>query len=196
MTDLPDGATPLDPDEMEGLKHSHVETRGELNQLEQANIHEGLLWLKNQKTVSALSEDFVRKLHKQLFGDIWEWAGYFRQSDKNIGVDWLQIPIHLRQLLDDATYWVENNTYSVNELAARFHHRLVWIHLFPNGNGRHARILTDALLEKQLSVNGVNWGSDLLDIQGEVRTQYISALREADANNYESLIQLITKGRE
>ena len=138
--DEPDGATPLDPDEMEGLRFKHITSRGELDQLEQANIVEGLQWLKKQKNADVLSEGFVRDLHKRLFGQVWKWAGSFRKTEKSIGGDPVQIAIQLRQLLDDTRYWIEHEVCPPKELAARFHHKLVLIHLFPNGNGRHARI--------------------------------------------------------
>ena len=125
LVDYPDGATPLDPDELDGLKFKHVSTRGELDQLEQAGITEGLKWLDKQKNPDVLSEAFVLELHKRLFGSVWKWTGTFRRTEKNIGVDPIQIAIQLRQLLDDAKYWVEHGTYSPKELAARFHHKLV-----------------------------------------------------------------------
>ena len=103
----PDGATPLDPDEKEGLRFKHITTRGELDQLEQANIVEGMQWLKKQKNPDILSEGFARDLHKRLFGQVWKWAGRFRKTEKNIGVDPIQIAIQLRQLLDDTRYWIE-----------------------------------------------------------------------------------------
>ena len=151
LVDYPDGATPLDPDELDGLKFKHVSTRGELDQLEQAGITEGLKWLDKQKNPDVLSEAFVLELHKRLFGSVWKWAGTFRRTEKNIGVDPIQVAIQLRQLLDDAKYWVEHGTYTPKELAARFHHKLVFIHPFPNGNGRHARIMADAVLTKLLN---------------------------------------------
>jgi len=106
LVDYPDGATPLDPDELDGLKFKHVSTRGELDQLEQAGITEGLKWLDKQKNPDVLSEAFVLELHKRLFGSVWKWAGTFRRTEKNIGVDPIQVAIQLRQLLDDAKYWV------------------------------------------------------------------------------------------
>lgn len=140
LREYPDGATPLEPDEMEGLKYKHVSTRGELDQLEQANVDEGLQWLKKQKKPDVLTEGFVCNLHIKLFGKVWKWAGSFRRTEKNVGIEPIQITIQLRQLLDDARYWVEHGTYPPMELAARFHHKLVYIHPFPNGNGRHSRI--------------------------------------------------------
>ncbi len=148
--EYPAGATPLDPDEMEGLKFRHVTTRSQLDHLEQANIEEGLVWLQRYKDTEILNEGFARELHKRLFGDVWAWAGTFRKTEKNIGVDPLQIGVQLRMLLDDARFWIDNGTYEPLEAAVRFHHRLVYIHLFANGNGRHARIMADAMLTKVL----------------------------------------------
>ena len=191
--DYPDGATPLNTDEMEGLKYPHIETRGELDQLEQQNIQEGYNWLKRQrKFKDFISEAFVIELHIQLFGSVWSWAGSFRNSDKNIGIDHLYIGVELRNLLEDARYWLEHGTYNNEEFAARFHHRLVKIHPFPNGNGRHARIMTDVILEKVLGISPVNWGASGLDKDGEHRQRYIQALRAADNNDYQSLIEFVS----
>lgn len=168
--DYPAGATPLDPDEIEGLRYGHITTRSELDELEQANIDEGLQWLKRQKHSDVLTEAFVCELHKQLFGKVWLWAGTFRKTEKNIGIGPIQIPIQLRQLLDDAYYWLEHETYPAKELAARFHHKLVYIHLFPNGNGRHARVMADALLTKVMQEPAIDWsGGYQLDKMNERR---------------------------
>lgn len=191
--DYPDGATPLNTDEMEGLKYPHIETRVELDQLEQQNIQEGYNWLKRQrKFKDFISEAFVIELHIQLFGSVWSWAGSFRNSDKNIGIDHLYIAVELRNLLEDARYWLEHGTYNNEEFAARFHHRLVKIHPFPNGNGRHARIMTDVILEKVLGISPVNWGASGLDKDGEHRQRDIQALRAADNNDYQSLIEFVS----
>ena len=187
-----EGVTPLDPDEMEGLLYSHITTRSELDELEQANIVEGMQWLKKQKNAEILSEAFVRNLHKQLFGKVWKWAGFFRQTEKNIGVDPVQILIQLRQLLDDTKYWIENKTYLPKELAARFHHRLVLIHLFPNGNGRHARIMADAILMKLMDEPLIDWaGGYKLEAMNERRDQYINALQAADGHDFAQLLEFV-----
>src|SRR5687767_4287643 len=130
--EYPEDTTPIDPDEMVGLKHKHVTTRSELDHLEQANIHSGIQGLKRTRKRDILNETFLRQLHKKLFGNVWKWAGTFRTTEKNIGVDPLQITQHLRMLLDDAEYWIQNKTYIPEEIAIRFHHRLVYIHPFPN----------------------------------------------------------------
>lgn len=192
LVDYPDGATPLDPDELDGLKFKHVSTRGELDQLEQAGIIEGLKWLDKQKNPDVLSEAFVLELHKRLFGSVWKWAGTFRRTEKNIGVDPIQVAIQLRQLLDDAKYWVEHGTYAPKELAARFHHKLVFIHPFPNGNGRHARIMADAVLTKLFNEPAIDWaGGYRLEAMNERRDQYIAALRAADGHDISALLEFV-----
>lgn len=192
LVDYPDGATPLDPDELDGLKFKHVSTRGELDQLEHAGITEGLKWLDKQKNPDVLSEAFVLELHKRLFGSVWKWAGTFRRTEKNIGVDPIQVAIQLRQLLDDAKYWVEHGTYTPKELAARFHHKLVFIHPFPNGNGRHARIMADAVLTKLLNEPAIDWaGGYRLEAMNERRNQYIAALRAADGHDISALLEFV-----
>ncbi|PCJ33075.1 MAG: cell filamentation protein Fic [Gammaproteobacteria bacterium] len=188
----PNGATPLDPDEMADLRFKHVTTRGELDQLEQANIDEGMQWLKKQKSPDVLTEVFACDLHKKLFGKVWKWAGTFRKTEKNIGIDPIQIATQLRQLLDNTKYWVENNTYPPKELAARFHHSLVYIHLFPNGNGRHARIMADAILTKLMDEAQIDWaGGYKLDRMNERRSQYIAALRKADGHDFDALFEFV-----
>jgi len=190
--DYPEGATPLDPDEMEGLKFKHVTTRGELDQLEQANIQNGLVWLSRSREKDILSEAFVCKLHEQLFGEVWEWAGSFRRTGKNIGVDPLTIGVDLRVLLDDMRYWAENDTYPEMEAAVRFYHRLVFIHPFPNGNGRHARIMADAVLQKIYGDEPIDWaGGHDLQAMNERRKDYIDALRAADRGDYDSLFKFV-----
>lgn len=141
------GATPLDADELACLIPTHITTQGELNEWEQLNIVQGEAWARRQRK-DILDEAFVRQLHKQMFGETWSWAGSFRTSDKNIGVEWQQIGVKLRNLLDDVRYQIDNATYPPDEIATRFHHRLVSIHPFPNGNGRHARVMADLLVQQ------------------------------------------------
>ena len=196
--EYPEGATPLDPDEMEGLKHKHVTTRGELDHLEQANMQSGIQWMKKSTKKDILNEAFVRDLHRRLFGEVWKWAGTFRTTEKNIGVDPRQIAVDLRMLLDDVRYWIDHDSYSPEEIAVRFHHRLVLIHPFPNGNGRHARVMADALLMKRLGRPPVDWaGGYDLQAMGERRKEYITALRTADKGSYAALFQFARiKGKD
>jgi Fic-DOC domain mobile mystery protein B len=144
-----EGQTPLDPDEIAGLKAKHLSTQGELNDWEQENILAAVAWMRRARHPDVLTEDFCRTLHKRMFDKTWGWAGTFRQSDKNIG---------LRNLFDNVRYWVENGTFSLDEIAARFHRELVWIHPFPNGNGRHSRMMADALL-RSMKAAPFTWGN-------------------------------------
>ncbi|MEO9338743.1 mobile mystery protein B [Mesorhizobium sp. SB112] len=188
----PDGATPLDPDEMQRLKFSHVTTRGELDELEQANIEQGLAWISRRRSGSIFDDAFVRMLHKRLFSDVWAWAGEYRKTEKNIGIDPLQISVQLRTLLDDARYWAENDVFPPLEAAARFHHRMVQIHPFPNGNGRHARIAADILLEEVYKHPLIAWASGFdLQADNERRNVYIAALRTADGGDFAPLLTFV-----
>jgi Fic-DOC domain mobile mystery protein B len=187
----PDGATPIDPDDKEGLKLPHITTREELNAWEQRNITEAYEWLQQRRNPQILSEQFIRSLHEKMFDKVWKWAGDFRRSNKNIGVEWTQIPIHLRQLLEDVEFWIEQKTYLSDEIATRLHHRLVQVHLFPNGNGRHARLITDYLLEEKFKKQAFTWGSGNLFNLSEVRSDYINCLRAADKNKYQPLLEFI-----
>lgn len=192
-TDYPEGATPLDPAELAGLKFKHVTTHEQLDHLEQANIQDGLRWLERRKNTDILNERFVRELHQRLFGKVWAWAGTFRTTEKNIGIDPRQISVQLRTLLDDVRYWVEHKTYDPLETALRFHHRLVYIHLFPNGNGRHARIMADVLLAKVLGEDAIDWaGGHNLQSLNERRQNYIHALRQADRGDYGLLRKFVS----
>ncbi|MEQ8906016.1 mobile mystery protein B [Ekhidna sp.] len=188
----PEGATPLDPDEIEGLLLSHIQTKAELNRWEQDNINQAYTWLerrRNKKDV--ISEEFVFKLHEKMFDKVWRWAGNTRLSDRNIGVDYPRIRIELAQLLGDVQYWVANETYPPDEIAARFHHKLVWIHIFPNGNGRHSRLAADTLLVDVLGQEPFSWGDGDLYKDGEIRQIYIAALRAADQHDYDPLLAFV-----
>ena len=186
-----EGATPLDPDEMAGLKVKHITTRNQLDELEQINIVSGLRWLKkNESRNDILTIDFALNLHKALFKDIWKWAGTFRLTEKNIGIDPLQISVNLRNLLDDVSAWLEFDTYPARESALRFPHQLVKIHPFPNGNGRFSRIYTDLVATKLFDAPAINWGGRDLDNMTETRKNYINALRIADSGDMSALLNL------
>ena len=189
--DEQDGQTPLDPDETAGLIPRHIETIGALNDWEQENILLATKWLRRAKISEVLSEDFCRDLHRRMFDKTWKWAGTFRKSDKNIGCDWPSIAVKLNQLLGNAKYWVDNKTFQPDELAARFHHALVWIHPFPNGNGRHSRMMADALL-KQLGQKAFSWGGGgNLVSASDVRARYLAALRAADKGDFSELLAFV-----
>ncbi|MEX2528287.1 MAG: mobile mystery protein B [Gemmatimonadota bacterium] len=189
----PSGTTPLDPDEAEGLLHGHVSTREELNELEEANIQLGLEWAQRRavmtsRPVDVLTERFLFELHRRMFAEVWDWAGKVRQTNKNLGVDRIEVRAEVRKLVDDARFWQENGTYPSDELAVRFHHRLVFIHPFPNGNGRHARLMAD-LVVQQAGRPPFSWGSQSLTSTSELRSTYICALQEADRGDLASLVR-------
>ena len=187
----PEGATPLNPNEIEGLIPTHITKREELDRWEQENINEAMTWAEERKPKDILNESFMKLLHRKMLCNVWKWAGKFRRSDKNIGVPWNSVPIHLKQLCDDVKYWIDNKTFSEEEIAARFHHRLVSIHLFPNGNGRHARLMADILLEYVFDKPPFTWGKADLIKSGEDRTKYIESLIAADKDDYELLMQFV-----
>jgi len=191
--EYPEGATPLDRNEMGGLKFKHITTRNELDAVEQANIQSGLRWLARQRG-DVLTDDFAITLHKRLFGDVWDWAGSFRRTGKTIGIDPIHIGVELRTLMDDARYWADHKTYPASEAAIRLHHRLVYIHPFPNGNGRHARIMADAVLEQVYDTDAIDWagGYDLQKMDTR-RNAYIAALKAADQGDYEPLKAFVGK---
>ena len=186
-----DGATPLDSDELAGLRQKHISTRSQLDELEQANIVTGLLWLK--KSIArddVLTSKFAMDLHKVLFKDVWFWAGTFRLTEKNIGIDPLHISVALKNLLDDVSAWADFKSYPAVEAVLRFHHQLVKIHPFPNGNGRFSRIYADIVAEKYFGIASINWGGKNLDKMTQTRIDYINALRAADAGDISVLIEL------
>jgi Fic-DOC domain mobile mystery protein B len=184
-----DGSTPLTEEEREQLIPSYITLRRELNEAEQANILDAESWAFGRKR-DVLNERFLTDLHNRMFGRVWRWAGSYRRSQKNVGIDAYRIPVDLRQLTEDCRYWIEHETYSPDEIATRFHHRLVAIHPFPNGNGRHARLATDLLLTK-LGQERFSWGQVNLVDASETRDTYINALRAADRHDYAPLLAFV-----
>ena len=185
-----DNSTPLTEEEKQQLKVKWITTRAELNELETKGITEAEIWLlKNKKDI--LNENFIKTLHKKMFDEVWKWAGMFRTTERNIGVAPYQIQPQLRVLLDDIKFWIENKTYSEKEIAIRFHHRLVQIHPFPNGNGRISRLMAD-LLMKKLGKQDLKWGDGSLTEISELRKEYIKALQKADRGDYTLLMNFVT----
>lgn len=184
------GQTPLDYHEKEGLKIKSITTQGELDEFEQLNIERAVEWTIHTKLKPerVLTEAFIKELHKRMFNDIWKWACKFRKSDKNIGVEWPQIGIQLNQLFGDTKYWIDNNTFSQEEIAIRFKHRIVAIHCFSNGNGRHSRMMADIIMENVFGKNAFSWRQSNMSKPDDVRKAYIAALKEADRGNIEPLL--------
>ena len=189
MIETMEGATSLDESEIDGLLLTHITTRGELDRWEQDNILSALGWLAKTKKIDLLTEEFIRILHRRMFGEVWDWAGQFRKTNKNLGIDWWQIPTSLRDLLEDASLWIEADRETPEEIAVRFHHRLVAIHPFPNGNGRHARLMADLILERLYQRPRLSWGGNSnLTRTSEIRRTYIRALRAADEGDFNPLV--------
>ncbi len=193
--DLPSGATPLMPDDAKGLIPQGISTRGQLDQFESVNIQQGLVWAmksQNRKPSDLMNIDFCLKLHKKMFDKTWTWAGQFRRYEVNIGnVPPEQVSVQLKNLCDDVLAWVEFETYPYDELCIRLHHRMVYIHPFPNGNGRHSRIMADLLL-KSLGQSLFTWGNKVdLTHQTESRSEYLSALRLADKGDFGKLLTFV-----
>ena len=186
-----DGQTPLDESEKDGLKIKSITTQGELDEFEQLNIEKAVEWtiLTKLRPEMILTENFIKDLHKRMYGDVWKWAGQFRRSEKNIGISWTQIGIELKNLLDDTKYWIENKTYPPEEIAIRFKHRIVSIHCFPNGNGRHSRMIADIIMESIFGRELFTWHQSNMVKANETRKEYINALREADNGNVNPLIE-------
>ena len=178
--------TPLEADEREALIPTYITLRRELNEAEQVNIAGAVKWLSSRRR-NILDEKVLRQLHKRMFGDVWRWAGEYRKTARNIGVDAYRIGTEIAQAIGDASYWVEQETFSPDEIAIRFSHRVVAIHPFPNGNGRFSRLIGD-LLAQQLGQSRFTWGSESLTDPSETRKAYVQALRAADNHDYTALL--------
>ena len=182
--------TPLTDEEREGLLVPTISNRGELDEFEQLNVEQAVEWTFGHKLKQEriFSETFIRELHRRMYDQVWKWAGNYRTTNKNIGIDKYQIPTEVRKLIDDAIYWHKNDTYSADELAIRFKHRLVSIHPFANGNGRHSRLLADVIASHIYHQPVFTWGRAGLVKPGEARKTYIAALHAADNGDIEPLL--------
>ena len=189
LTATSDGNTALSAEEIRDLI-PNLATKEELNEWERENILRAREWALRDRTpaLELAADGYIRKLHTRMFDQTWKWAGQYRRSEKNIGVAFHEIRERLMALCGDAGYWIENNTYPPDEIALRFHHRLVLIHPFPNGNGRHARLMADVLAIR-FDRPGFSWGSANLVKEGEARARYLEAIRAADEGKIELLLQ-------
>ena len=174
-----------------GLRVS-VQSRGELNAFERENILEARAWALSPRTLrrrDLLTEEFMRDLHRRMLGRVWRWAGRFRTTERSMGRPVHALAMDVRSLLDDARYWQENATYPLIEGAVRFHHRLVAIHPWVNGNGRHSRLMADILV----SAHGgtpLSWGRGADPVPpNDVRARYLAALQAADAGDLAPLVE-------
>jgi Fic-DOC domain mobile mystery protein B len=184
------GATPIDVGEAAGLIPAHLTLQRELNEYEEANILQATEWLFGRRRGNPLDERFIHTVHRRMFNQTWKCAGKARSTDKNLGVSWFQIPVRLKQLVGDVRAQIDHRAYSPVEIAARYHHRLVAIHVFPNGNGRHARLMADLLLSG-LAGGRFEWGRGSLATATEIRARYIAALQAADAGDCRPLLEFL-----
>jgi Fic-DOC domain mobile mystery protein B len=194
LTEPVPGATPLDENDLAGLVPTWVTTRSDLDALENAGVQRAMLWVFSPRVrytiEDLLTAAFADRLHKRMFGMVWQWAGQRRQRVTNIGVEPYQITTKLRDVFDDAAYWHTNTAggFTPVELAARLHHRLVEVHPYTNGNGRHSRLMADAYLHRR-GLAQLGWGGLDLNSPTRSRARYIETLRAADAGNYAPLIE-------
>jgi Fic-DOC domain mobile mystery protein B len=183
--------TPLDEEEKEGLLITTISTREELDEFEQYNIEKAIQWIYSRKLKKEqlLSEKFIKELHKKMYSDVWRRSGKFRTSEKNLGIASYKIATELKILMDDCLFWIENNTFEPVEIAVRFKHKLVSIHCFSNGNGRHSRLMADLIMEKFFGKPILGWGRNNLVQQNNTRDFYIKAVKLADKNEFQTLIE-------
>lgn len=172
------------------MRIKQISNRAELDEFEHHNIQQAIEWLYGKKfsAEQVFSESVVCQIHERMFGEVWKWAGKFRQSNKNIGVDKWQISVALHSLNNDALYWVQHSSFDPIEIAIRYKHRLVSIHCFANGNGRHSRLMADIIMANVFKMQPLKWGMSSLTQSTQLRNNYIEALRSADAGDYSLLI--------
>lgn len=191
----PPGATPLDPEEIDGLIPSHITRQGELNAWEQLNIAAADAWVfsrRRRQASTILTPDFAEDLHRRMFDRTWVWAGSYRRTGKNIGVPASQVRVALRDRLLDANQWLVEQVYEPDDMAARLHYQLVLVHPWPNGNGRWSRLMADALLHS-LRRPRFSWGLEDLVSPTQARTDYINALKMADRGDFLPLLALVRR---
>jgi len=182
-----EGATPYNQDDSAALIPKHITTQKQLNEWEQSNIIKAERWLFSSRKSSILEIGFIKKVHKKMFDQTWLWAGQFRTHNTNIGVDFPAIQEALLVLCGDAEYWIKNNTFPIDEIATRFHCRIASVHPFSNGNGRNARLITDAFLVQNDRAR-FTWGRKNLSEASKTRKNYIHSLRAADKGDIQQLI--------
>lgn len=186
-----EGQTPIDEDEKAFLRIPWLQTMAELNVFEEHNIQQALKHYHKKRfnPDKMITPKFLCDMHHKMLGNVWGWAGEFRKSNKNLGVDWHLIPTELQALCNDVLFWIQEQTYSADEIAIRFKHRLVSIHCFPNGNGRHSRFAADMLISNVLGQENFTWGSRSGNALESIRQEYLDALRVADQHQIKPLLK-------
>ena len=184
------GQTPLEEDESQGLRIKTSSTRWELDEFEQKNIEDCVQWIQGRtlKVEHVFSDVFIKEVHQRMYSGVWSWAGKYRLSDKNLGIDKWQIQQATRSLCDDAQFWIKEESYAKDEVAIRFKHAIVSIHCFPNGNGRHSRLIADIINENIFGNEPFTLGSLQINEDSDVRKEYLNALKQADRGNIKALL--------
>ncbi len=180
-----EGETPLD--DISGLKIHGITTRSELDSVEAENILEAFLkYIMSPEQIRSVVFDtqFLQQLHREMFGNVWSWAGEFRTTQTSIGIEAINIRQALYQLMDDLKFWEE--AWDYQDTVTRLHYSLVKIHPFLNGNGRVSRLFTDLWL-LSIGKEMLEWGDENLDNMNGSRKEYILALQEVDGGSYERL---------
>ena len=186
-----DGSTPLDHDQIKGIRFSHLTTMGELDEIEDTNIQKGLEWLHHKDHENFLSMQFLCKLHEKLFGEVWKWGGKFRTVEVNISKYRAHdVGPQLKNFFEDIRLWIDGKKMNWDEISAEMHHRLVTIHPFPNGNGRTTRIFTE-YAQKRFGQKVTSWKSSMSSTPKDRRDLYIKALRCADKGDFSLLIEFM-----
>lgn len=183
------GETPID--DISGLRVKGISTRAQLNAAEAENVLKATLkYLASRpsRRTAPFSVAWMLKLHREMFGHVWSWAGEIRTCDLNIGVPYFQVRQELYNLAEDLATWRKFG-HDFVEQAARLHFRSVRIQPFLNGNGRWARMLANILLKQNRSPI-VEWPEEVIGTESTVRNEYIAAIKEADGGDDEPLIAL------
>lgn len=194
IEDQPDGTTPLD--DISGLLRKEITTRRQLDEAEALNILNAADWLERGVPGDVFTVDFYQRLHARMFDEIWNWAGTLRSvtgARPNIGVAPEMVPAELgRVAMEYNRVWEENGDQAILPFVARYHHALVWVHPFNNGNGRWSRLVCDAFVERVAKAPSLTWASDTLNSDSKERARYIAALKNADHQDYQPLIDYLT----
>ncbi len=182
--------TPLTEEEKLDLIPS-LSTRAELNEAERANILEARVWAMRRRALKRedlITDAFGRELHRHMFDSVWKWAGAYRKTDRNLGWEVHQLTEGVYNAFADARTWLQYETYPLHEVAVRLHHQLVRVHPWPNGNGRHARLMADVLVASRAGED-LTWGAGAdIVTPGDARTRYIAAILAADAGDFAPLL--------
>ncbi len=184
-----EGETPID---LSHLLDKSIRTREQLNNAEAANILKPIvkyLGARPSKKLAPFDLNWFKQLHKEMFCDVWSFAGKFRREDLNMGIKWQNVQTELYKLEGDIAFWVENETFETLETAVRIHFQAVYIHPFSNGNGRWSRLLGNIFL-KQNDHPLVVWPEETIGTESSIRGLYLAAVKKADTGDLSDLVDL------